>query len=260
MKNENLLNINVALINKYFGKNKESLMDMKLSEILFLMEESTIMEKEDVIGFNLINKVPVWKKFYKHYDSFLELGFTEEELNIGLANLGRDFTFFEKISVHKGREPHNYYYEFISTGEADFLMPRTRSNRTERLPADFYNVSKDNNAASFSGDLFEFLILKRLPFLSNYKINIYNLDFYDNSHDYVFVTLNKGTLYVPLKALINLDSNLIVERMVDYFDKTTKHSYGKSEDLLKDPIALEFFNDINSFKMEVLENKNQHAV
>lgn len=256
LKTENIMTVNFDLIKQYFGKEKETLMNMSLGEIAFLMEQSSEMQKEDSIGYKLKNKIPIWKKFYTHYDNFIELGFSEEELNIGLANLGRDSTFIEKIHVHAGRKPQARYYEFISTGTASFPVPRSRSGKTEVLPADFYNVSASRTISSFSADLFEFLIKRKMPFLLNYEINVYSLDFYNKYNEDVYVKLSKdGSLYVPIKALFALDKNLVIERMVDYFDKSTKGSYGKSEELLSDPIAIQFFKDMELFKKDSVEKE-----
>lgn len=255
VENEMIFAVDFNLINKYFKKDKDTLMKMSFAEILFLMEESKVMKEEDSIGFKLINKVHIWKKFYKHYQNFLDLGFSKEEIDLGLATLGRDSVFFEKIHLHKGKKPNAHYYEFISTGNASFPVPRTRSGKTETLPADFYNVSEQRFIGSFSGELFKFLIHKKLPFLSNYKLDVYNLDFYNEYSKDVYIKLSCGnSLYVPIMGLMTLDKDIVINRMISYFDKSTKGSYGKSEILLSDPTTIKFFKDMDNYKEKM--NKN----
>lgn len=237
--------IDIDLIKKYYGYSLQELGTMSFDEVLFLQQESSSYSKEDERAYKLQNHVPYWKMFFENLSFFLNSGFKEKEIDVILAEFNH-YDFYEEKAFQKGQKPYQKIYEFIRSGTASFPVPRTRTNKTETLAADFYHVpSASIRQDGISRKVFLTLIKRRLPFLINYKMDVYDIG--ENSDVYI-PTNTKNSLYVPIKALLTCDSEMITKRMVDYFDKSSNGSYGKSEDVLNTPIAKSFLKDLDSMK------------
>ena len=233
MSEHTIIDINITLIEKYYGYTDSQLAEMTFGEILFLHKESLAFSKEDAIAETIENKVSYWNCFFTFRSFFLNNGFEKEEVDMAVSECSES-DFLDKVSLRIGEKPNSTF---------NVLHERGGRKNVYHVPASEYRQQQT------AIKIFKRLINEKLPFLQKYELLVYSL----TEKTDIYIETEHQALYIPIQALLTCDSEKVRHRMVDYFERISKGIHGSSESILKTPTAVSFLKDLDDAKQLMTE-------
>jgi hypothetical protein len=155
------------------------------------------------------------KLFIRNYKNFIEV-FGEDIFEIALANYDvTDFSTHKYVPLNEGRDA---YYEkmgypvLIDNTIWHFKEYNGIWEREVTKPAKQYRVPDDYQLRE--KDLLKDCIILVNPNMANYEMSIYHLD---KPTDDIYIKCDDSrSLYVPVKAIVEKNFNLVIDRHTTY--------------------------------------------
>lgn len=201
------------------------------------MKQTTQTEKSEQSKFSLTDWLTC-------KDELIKLGITTDEIEQALKDVKytvRDLTDEQEFT----QEPTYYgIYELVK----DWHTAQKKEHITLKgrcfescdyvsYSAQTYRI-KGHYQGLKHGKLIHQILSNRLPWFKSFKWEIFEM--YSERNPEIYLKTKKGSVYVPIKALLEKDSKMIIERMKDYFldysrlgPYSLNHLEGESEDQYK---------------------------
>lgn len=175
----------------------------------------------------------------------MEIGFTKTEIQKAikdaktkLSDLTNDYNF-----VEKGKESHvvdnTDYYEVINENtrhtfkEVEYRKGKEWVHEYEAPAIQFRSFS---SFQTHDPEILEKLLKSKFPFIKKFDWDVYAIHSEGINWE-IYLKTSKGSLYVPVTALMKKDPKIIEKRMFDYHNdfrnkrdpKVTKHNHKRNE-------------------------------
>lgn len=173
--------------------------------------------------------------WFSSTDELIKLGFTKAEIKKAivdaktkLSDLTDDYNFVEKSKNTSYIEDHPEYYEIIDKDTSSTFREVEYRKGKEWVheytaPAIQYRTRSHYNI--HDGEILTKLLQNKFKYFKNFKWEVFAMHGEGSNWD-IYMKTKKGSLYVPVKALIKKDPKIIKKRMLDYFE-----SYRDGKDL-----------------------------
>lgn len=169
------------------------------------------------------NNYPL-RGWLKCYPALLELGFSDEEIDQALEksgmneNLLTEKVFFEKDPAHLKNEHSKTPARFEGKGSGTVTRYLNHGGlqyeARETVHGYYYRMLGQYQGLKHEKIIRE-LLKARFVWFDRFSWSIYelsNVDYYE-----IYLKTKAGSLYVPIRALLDQDPQKIVDRMVSYF-------------------------------------------
>jgi hypothetical protein len=218
----------------------EELMERLVKDAVGLQKEAEEERRKADIGIRLTD--PEYRefvlKFFNEMD-YLRKFFTDEEIIETCAKyMSKRDLAVEQPRRGRVLKENIQYGKFSRYGRAKFTEYQSRGNWQREVEDDATYVFVANQYQAVSGgeQVVKELLLNRLPWLSEYKIQVYQVT---DRNDWIFIRIPEAdvegadsttSLYCPYSALLNHDPEKIVETHRNYWYNYCRGRYNDEAD------------------------------
>ena len=161
--------------------------------------------------------------WFESSDELLELGFTKDEIALAIEQAKQtvaSLTSFENVEAGKDNWlADSDYAELVATGETGYFKEYEIIKGKEfvrEYTADAHQYRTRGNYQSVKhAPILKNLLTNKFQYLKKYKFDVYSM-YGEGANWEFYLKVNKESLYVPVRALLNKDSKIIVDRMSEY--------------------------------------------
>ena len=253
--------IDIELIKQYVDITEEELMIRLVKDAVGLQKEAEENKCRKETEAKLAD--PDFRKyvlmFWCDYH-YMSQYFTDDEIIAAAAHYMSKWNLSKEIAVPGTRpvgEPLSYCASIYKRqGYSEFIEYKGSWERKITKPATFYIVANDYQHGSDS--VSKHLLMTRFPYLKDcFEIKVYkNFDY----NDWIFIGFPDKTddgkviahsLYTPISALMNKDTQAIIDCHLNYW-----HNYGSSKYDTREKEFIER-DDVQEFLKKVTEFKDK---
>jgi hypothetical protein len=161
--------------------------------------------------------------WFESSDELLELGFTKDEIALAIEHAKQtvaSLTSFENVEAGKDSWlADSDYAELVATGETGYfkeyeIIKGKEFVREYTAKANQYRT-RGNYQSTKHASILKHLLINKFQYLKKYKFDVYSMRSEGANWEF-YLKVNKESLYVPVRALLNKDSKIIVDRMSEY--------------------------------------------
>lgn len=217
--------LDLELIKKWVNISDEELMQRLVKDAVGLQKEAEANKRAADIAERKADTsytMEMIKRFFRQYN-YLSQYFSDEEIeNAVKNNMGkRDLT--SEQWIHTMSEECSIGM-FLRHEKGKFTESRGGWSRERQDMGSVYLVANQYQNVSGAPDVTRELLLSRCPWIADYKVSIYEVD---TRNDWIyFENLEKdnagysaASLYVPFSALMEHDSEKVVQTHRDYWHR-----------------------------------------
>ena len=204
------------------------------------------------------------RRFFRNYDRWVQLFPQQlvdgELINVPVSNLvDIDKVIIKELDRAPGRglrNPGNYYgvHDYLGRATTYTHIPHRHSPEYERVgPAlcDFYLIPHRYQGLCH-GKMLRNILGEIAPFTRDYKLGLYELNFYDKQKDEFYVNLSADysghrSLYVPYVDFLYNDIPAIQARNESYLRWYT-HSDEVWQSIQEDEVCQRFLQDVEDWR------------
>lgn len=192
---------------------KDSPKDFVLSKETIMGDEYNVCPKDwDSCKVNL-DLFMQYVVYAENIVNFLGKESIERNLEgIYLRDIARTFA----VSVNDGIPAYMKEEILVSKSYGTYTFTEYRGSYSRDIKKKGVKMLKPNSyQSSVVGKIIKKCVIEKYPFLEEFNSSFYA---YNGGKTYEFyISINGGSLYVPLSALDNKDSSIIIERMKEYW-------------------------------------------
>lgn len=116
--------------------------------------------------------------------------------------------------------------DFLRHEKRNFIETKGAWSKEVHDDASIFRVANRYQSLSVSKAV-KHLLLQKMPFLQDYKIDLYDID---ERNDWIYVNINETSLYTPFSCLLNHDANGIIDTHFNYWHD---YKHGKEDETVK---------------------------